>query len=80
MWNGLLGRIGAPKHRIDRTPENSQPIHSVHYCVDPKDREFERMEIGKMLLQRVIKPAKTKQAAPIVFHPKKEGSLRFYVV
>lgn len=42
-------------------------------------QEFEKGELDRMLLQRVIAPAQTWWAAPIVFAPKKYGSLRFCV-
>lgn len=44
-----------------------------------KIREFEKAEIKKVLSQKVIKPAQTKWAAPIVFALKMDDSLRFGV-
>ena len=77
MWDGQLGTITAAKHRIDLDPPDSIPIHSVPYRAGPKAREFEKQEIQKMLSMNVIEPAQSEWAAPIVFAPKKDGSLGF---
>lgn len=79
MWDGRLGTIKAAKHRIELTPPNARPIHSVPYRAGPVARTFEKTEIDRLLRMDVIEPAQTEWASPIVFAPKKDGSLRFSV-
>ena len=78
MWDGHLGRVSIAKHRIELQP-GARPSYSAPYRAGPKARDFEKSEIDKMLKAGVIEPAKTEWAAPIVFAPKKDGSLRFCV-
>lgn len=61
------------------SPENSQSIHSAPYRAGPKAREHEWMKIKKMLSQQVIEPAHMSWLAPILFAPRKGGSLPFCV-
>lgn len=74
-----MGWIKVSRNRIELTLENSQPTHSAPYRGEPKAREFEHVQIEKMLLQERIAPAQTEWAASMVFAPKKDGSLRFCV-
>lgn len=66
------------KHRSDRTP-GATPVHLAPYQVGPKDHEFRSIEINRILKQKVIEPATTGWAAPIVFAPKKDGTLCFCI-
>lgn len=55
---------------------NAPRIHSTPYCTSPKQTELEHEEITKMQ-EAVAKPALEKWVSPVVFVPKKDGSLRF---
>lgn len=78
MWYAYLGRISIAKHRIELL-SNSNPNHSIPYQTCLSVRKFQQLEFEKMLSQNVIEPAQTEWAAPIVFAPKKDGSLRICV-
>lgn len=79
MWDGHLGQVRIAKCRIELTDECIQPTHSAPHPVEPESRKFEKAEIHKMLLQRLIDSAQTEWVAPTVFAPKKDGLLRFCV-
>ena len=78
MWDGRLGTVTATSHRIDVVP-GAKPIHAQPYRAGARAREVERQEIEKMLTQKVIEPASSEWASPIVLVPKSDGSLRFCV-
>ena len=78
MWDGHLGHIHATKHRIELTP-GAKPVYQQPYRASPTQREHERKEIEKMLTEGVIEPSTSEWAAPVVFAPKKDGTLRFCV-
>lgn len=42
-------------------------------------REIIQAEVEKQLYARVCEPLKSKWAAPVLFAPKKDGTLRFFV-
>lgn len=79
MLDGHLCRITVSKHRIELTPENTQPIRSAPYRTSPKARELEPVEIEKMLSHQLIERAHMKWTALIVIAPNKVGSLHFCV-
>ena len=78
MWDGHLGLIHATKHRIELTAE-AKPVHQQPYRAGPTQREHEKKEVEKMLKAGVIEPSTSEWAAPVVFAPKKDGTLRFCV-
>ena len=79
MWtSGRLVEIPATEHRTDLEP-GTKPIRSMHYRQGPAKRDKAAAELRKMLDARVIEPATSKWELPIVFVPKKDGSLRFCV-
>ena len=78
MWSGRLGTINATKHHINVDP-SAQPIYQQPYRAGPKAREFEKQEIDRMLAEKVIEPSDAEWASPVVFVPKKDGTLRFCV-
>lgn len=59
MRDGNLGTIKAAKHRVELTPPNARPIHSVPYRAGLKARTFEKTEIDRLLRTDVIEPAQT---------------------
>lgn len=77
MSDGHLGQVNISKHRTELTPENIQPIHSEPYWAGSKARKFDKAEIKKMLLQKVMEPARAEWTATIVFSPEKDESLCF---
>ena len=78
MWTGELGKIGATKHRIELKPD-ARPIYQAPYRAGPSAREKEKTEIDRMLRAGVIEPATAEWACPVVFVPKKDGTMRFCV-
>jgi len=78
MWDGHLGTISAAKHRIE-VPVEARPVRGVPYRAGPRMRQVEKEHIEDMLAQKVIEPANSEWASPVVFAPKKDGSLRFCV-
>lgn len=65
------------KRRIEPLDDNTQPVHSATYRAEPKTLELGKIKIDKMLKDNITEPAETEWAAPIVFAPKKDDSLRF---
>lgn len=80
MWRGHLGRIIVAKHRIKliQPDTDTEPVNSATYRAASVPWEYEKNKIDEMLVENIIKPTQTKWAAPIVFVPKSEKSLRFY--
>lgn len=78
MWDGHLGNVKATRHYIELTPD-AKTAHQPPYRAGPKQRMHEREEVDKMLDLGVIEPSTSEWAAPVVFAPKKDGSLRFCV-
>lgn len=79
MWYAHLGQMNVIKHCLELFEEIAKPVYSAPYRAGPRKREFDNVERDKMLAQRVIEPPQTECGAMIVFAPKKEGHLRFYV-
>ena len=78
MWSGQLGTISATEHRIE-VDRDSRPIYQQPYRAGPKARDFEKEEVDRMLAAGVIEPSSADWASPVVFVPKKYGTLRFCV-
>ena len=78
MCSGTLGEINVTEHRIDLI-EGAKPVHAQPYRAGPRQRLLEEQEIERQLAAGVIEPATSPWASPIVFVPKKDGSLRFCV-
>ncbi len=78
MWDGRIGTVNITKHRIELEP-GTKPVNQQPYRAGPRQRELELIEIRKILEQDIIEPATSEWAAPIVFAPKKDGSLRFCI-
>lgn len=56
-WDSHQGRINIAKHLIEQSSADASPINSASYQPDRKAGEFEKIEIEKMLSERVIEPA-----------------------
>lgn len=44
-----IGRITVANHRIDFVDGKTQPVHTTSYSAGPKSKNFEELEIEKML-------------------------------
>ena len=78
MYDGSLGEVSIMEHDINLVPD-ARPHHQMPYRAGPTARETEKVEIEKMLDQRVIEPANSPWGSPVVFAPKKDGTSRFCV-
>ncbi|MGH0053304.1 MAG: reverse transcriptase/ribonuclease H family protein, partial [Sphaerochaetaceae bacterium] len=78
MWNGTLGEINTIEHNIDLIP-GTKAFFSHPYRAGPKQRAVAQAEIDRMLRLGVIEKAQSPWASPVVFAPKKDGTLRFCV-
>lgn len=78
MWSGQLGEITVTEHHIDLV-KGARPFKSHPYRAGPKARELEKFEIDKQLKAGVIEPTISEWASPVLFVPKKDGSLRFCI-
>lgn len=67
------------KHCIVLNSTDAPPTHSAPQQAGSKQRKLEREEVDKMREAGLADPAKTKWALPIVFVPRNDGSLRFFV-
>ena len=57
----------------DQTP----PIHRPHYKLSPLELTEAKIQIQEMLEYEFIHPSDSPYGAPVLFVPKKDGSLRF---
>ena len=73
-----LRKIEATKQRIGLKP-SARPIYPAPYRAGLTAREKEKMGITRMLRAVVIEPTTAEWASPVVFVPKKDGTMRFYV-
>lgn len=71
--DGHLGYITAAKYRIKLLDNHAKSVHLAPYPAGPETREFEKAELDKIPDQKIIEPAQTEWATPIVFAPKKNG-------
>ena len=78
MWSSHLGNIDTAKHRIELKP-CARPIYQAPYRARPIAREKEKKESDLMLRAGVIEPTSAGWASPVVFIPKKDGTMRFCV-
>lgn len=78
MWLGQLGEINDTSHPIYLIP-GTRPLKCAPYRVGPKTRELEQSEIRKQLSAGLIEPAQSACASPILFVPKKDVSIRFFI-
>ena len=78
MWSGRIGKIGATKHCIE-LKSGARPIYQAPYRAGPIAREKEKTEIDRLLRAGVIEPTSAEWASPVVFVPKKDGTMRFRV-
>lgn len=78
MWSGRLGNIAATRHRIEIL-EGAKLVNQPVYTAGQRNRDSEKVEIGRMLAAKVIEPSKAEWAIPIVVEPKTYVRLRLRV-
>lgn len=76
MWDGTFGKINTFEHHIE-LQSGTKPICSQTYREGPKQHAVSQAEIDRMLEMGVIERAQSPWASPVVFAPKKDGTLRF---
>lgn len=69
IWYGHLGQTNLAPYKLKLSSLGARMVHAVPYRAGLKAREGEKEEIDKMLTMKVIKPAQTGQALPIVYIP-----------
>lgn len=79
MLDGHLRRITVAEHQMELSPSDSKRSHPAPSWAHPKAHKFEKHKIEKILSEKVIEQAQTEWTAPIVFAPKIDGSLFFFV-
>jgi deoxyuridine 5'-triphosphate nucleotidohydrolase len=72
-----FGRTNLAEHAIELIDDT--PIRLRPYRYAPKEQEFIREEVQRMLKQGVISPSQGPWAFPVVLITKKDGTIRFCV-
>ena len=75
---GHLAEITATEYRIELA-RGTTPISQAPYRQVRRDRDVEAEEIAVMLEAGITELATSEWASPVVFVPKKDGSLRFCI-
>lgn len=78
MWSGQFGAINVTSHPIDFIPR-TRTFKFASYRAGSKTRELEQSEISKKLAVGFIELVHSSWASPVLFVPKKDGSLRFCI-
>lgn len=78
-WDRHLGTIKTVRHEIELNEPDDRPVHSGPYHASSAARKFQKDNIDKMKKMRVIEPAQTEWASPVVFYPINDGALGFCV-
>lgn len=76
MCDRRLRCITTAKHQTDFHKSSNRPVHSALYCTSPKNREFEKTNIDKMLSESITQPAQAEQTSLILRVKDCIGSLR----
>lgn len=64
------------KHLIELAAPDVRPFNSASYRAGAKPRKLEKAKIYKMLCMNLKEPVQSEWAPPVLFTPKKDGSLR----
>lgn len=78
IWDAHLRKMSVGGYPIDLTA-GAAPVHSAPYRAGLKVHAFQSVEIAMILELTAIQPATARWAAPIVFAPKMNSTLRFCV-
>lgn len=79
MWDGHLKKKSVANHYINLNPPNAPPNNAAPYRAGPQQRQLEKEELEQILKVCKAGPNTTEWASPLVFVPKKDRSLRFWV-
>lgn len=74
-----LGWIDTTKHRVDLESAIIRTMLSAPYFAVQKARSFVWSEFESILALNMIEAVQTKYPSPVVFAPKKDGTVRFCV-
>ncbi len=78
LYDGTMGGITVTQHAIDLVPV-AKACHTMPYRTGQEAREIIKFEVDRMLKMKVIEPAQSEWASPVVLVPKADGSRRFCV-
>ena len=78
MWNGKLGNIKAPPHRIE-SKDGTKPVHAHPYRAGPHARKAEEEEVQRLLEADLSEPSQSEWASPVVLVTKPYDSLRSFI-
>lgn len=79
MLDGNLTRITVATQWIEINSPQVRPIHQAPSRAAPAARVFDKEVLMKLTEMGVVEPTHTEWAAPTVFVPEKDGTLRFCV-
>lgn len=77
--DGPLGRMDLAKQHTELTATAVLPINSAWSRAGREAREVEKSEIDRMHCKKIIERAPPELELPIVFAPKKDGSLQLCI-
>lgn len=60
MGDACFGHISVARHRIELIGDKAKPVLSTLHHAGPQSREFEKVEIERMQLQKIVSIAETK--------------------
>lgn len=75
IWDGQLGTVNITQHRVELTPDARPSTQNVYRSALPQ-RQMEKETIQNILEEGVIEASISEWAAPIVFAPKNDDSVR----
>ena len=75
---GVPPRRMGHEFKIDLEPDTA-PIHRPIYKLSPLELQEAKTQIDSMLEHGFIRPSQSPWGSPVLFVPKKDGSLRFCV-
>lgn len=76
MWDGHPSRINNAKERIERLQLEKDPVHSEPYRAGSMTREFEKVQIKKMLPKNIIEPLQTERTKKQIYPSPRRTKLR----
>ena len=78
LSKGVPPRRMGHEFKIDFEPDTA-PIHRPIYKLSPLELQEAKMQIDSMLEHGFIRPSQSPWGSAVLFVPKKDGGLRFYV-
>lgn len=78
MWDGQFEWTKTSKEQVRLASDDVRPVSSALYGVGAIARHFAADKSARTLKEDIIEPITSEWASPIVFAPKKGGSLQFY--